>query len=185
MQILTFVALLSAHNPFVTEASASTAYELKIPRDTLRVFVDDMGLFARHMPGVVSVQNAGPDRFLYVTEKVLPLAGTMRTEFDIRKRAWGDSAVVYESVDPDAENYMCNKVTIRSVDTQTTSITIDLRIRLRRERGGEVHWLAPILGEEFISERMTDDLKEMLETFIQGSSKELYDRFADPRHADR
>jgi len=173
---LALVLLLTANEPFTAEASASTSYEVNIPRDSLRLFVDDVGLFARHMPGVVSVREIAPERYLYVTSKDLPLAGTMRTEFDIRKRVIGDSVFVYESTDTTASNYMFNRVVIRPTENARTSIEIDLRVRLQRESGGEVHWLAPILGQAFISKQMANDLNGMLAAFVESSNKELYDR---------
>jgi carbon monoxide dehydrogenase subunit G len=179
------ILILNTSDPFVAEAVASTAYEVNIPRDSLRLFVDDVGLFARHMPGVVSVRETGPDRFLYLTEKSLPLAGTMQTEFDIQKRVSGDSVFVYESVDPEADNYMYNRVTIRPAGDQRTTIAIDLKVRLKREGGGEVHWLAPILGQEFISKQMGGDLNDMLEQFVESSNRELYGRLQSAPRAER
>ena len=182
---LALVLSLTTSDPFVAEATSSASYEVNIPRDSLRLFVDDIGLFSRHMPGVVSVREAGPDRYVYLTEKELPLAGTMQTEFDICKRVSGDSVFVYESIDPAADNYMLNRVTIRPVDAERTSITIDLKVKLKRESGGDVHWLAPILGEAFISKQMANDLDDMLATFIESSNGELYDRLRSSPRASR
>jgi carbon monoxide dehydrogenase subunit G len=185
LSTLALILILNTSDPFVAEATASTSYEVSIPRDSLRLFVDDVGLFSRHMPGVVSVRENGPDRFLYLTEKSLPLAGTMQTEFDIQKRVSGDSVFVYESVDLEAANYMYNRVTIHPAGDRRTTIAIDLKVRLKREGGGEVHWLAPILGQAFISKQMANDLNDMLERFVESSNRELYDRLQNAPRAAR
>jgi hypothetical protein len=179
------ILILNTSDPFVAEATASTSYDVVIPRDSLRLFVDDVGLFARHMPGVVSVRETGPGRYLYLTEKELPLAGTLQTEFDIQKHVSGDSVFVYESVEPEAANYMVNRVTIRPAGERRTTIAIDLKVRLRREGGGEVHWLAPILGQAFISKQMANDLNDMLEQFVESSNRELYERLQNAPRAER
>jgi hypothetical protein len=162
--------------PFVADASAERTYTVNISREDLRLVVDDIGLFARNMPGVVGVTPLENNRYAYLTEKHLPLAGTMRTEFLIEKTVVGDSVTWYRSIRPDDPNYMSCKVVLRAVDEKSTSIRIVLRIRLAREDASEVHWMAPLLGEQFISDRMTGDLEEMLSVFIERSSDELYAR---------
>jgi hypothetical protein len=161
---------------FVVDASAERTYSVNISREDLRRELDDIGLFARNMPGVVGVTRLEHDRYLYLTEKQLPLAGTMRTEFLIEKTVDGDSVTCYRSTRSDDPNYMSCRVVIRPVDVTSTSIRIALRIRLARENAAEVHWMAPLLGEQFISDRMTGDLEEMLSAFIEKSSEDLYAR---------
>jgi hypothetical protein len=161
---------------FVVQAGGGTSYDVALSREALRSYVDDVGLFKRNMPGVVAVTPVGPDTYLYQTEKDLPLAGTMKTDFVIRKRTVGDSLTVYESVDSADVNYMYCQVLIRAANADTTTIAISLRLKLSRESGGDVHWLAPLLGEGFISREMSKDIEGMLETFVQNSNQELYAR---------
>jgi hypothetical protein len=161
---------------FVVDASAERTYKVNISREDLRLQVDDIGLFARNMPGVVGVTPLENNRYLYLTEKDLPMAGTMRTEFLIEKSVVGDSVTWYRSTRIDDPNYMSCKVVIRTVDERSSSITVALRIRLARENASDVHWMAPLLGEQFISDRMTGDLEDMLSAFILKSNEELYAR---------
>jgi len=161
---------------FIVGASASTSYTLDIPREALHGYVDDIGLFQRHMPGVVGVTPLGEGKYLYQTEKDIPLSGTMKTDFIIAKSVIGDSVTIYESVNQEDANYMSCQVLIRPITDHTTMIVIDIRLRLIRDGGSEVHWLAPILGQDFISSQMTKDLTEMLEQFVDSSNKELYAR---------
>jgi hypothetical protein len=173
-------SLLNGSALFTVDASASISYELEISREALRGYMDDIGLFARNMPGVVEVSSQGADRYLYRTEKHVPLAGALRTDFLIEKSADTDSVTMYRSVDDADHNYMACRVVIRPLDTDLTSISIFLRVRLRRENPSEIHWLAPLLGEEFISRQMTDDLVSMLDEFVDRSNSELYSRLKAP-----
>jgi hypothetical protein len=159
---------------FVAEAAAEASYNVEVNREALRGYVDDIGLFARNMPGVIEVRPLGDSTYLYRTERDIPLAGTMQTDFRIRKRMEADSVTTYESVDRDDNNYMLCRVVIRPLDASSTSIRIQLRLQLSREQASDVHWLAPILGSEFISEQMRKDLASMLDTFIERSNQELY-----------
>ena len=175
MSLLIFLCLFG-ENAFVVNASTTASYVVELPRESLRQYVDDIGLFARNMPGVVAVTPVGEGRFLYQTEKEIPLSGKMTTDFLIQKSVVGDSVTVYHSVKADDPNFMRCSVTIRPEAENSTSIHISLTLRLQRDGGSEIHWLAPILGESFIEARMKEDMEEMMESFIESSNKELYSR---------
>ena len=178
MKLLLAVLLtISGTDPFVVDASKEISYDVGISRESLREYVDDIGLFARNMPGVVGVTPAGTDTYLYKTAKEIPLSGRLETDFLIRKSTEGDSVTIYRSTNDRDDNYMSCRVEIRTVDECHTNIAIRLRIRLTRENASEVHWLAPILGARFIESRMDDDLEEMLKEFVERSNRELYGRF--------
>ena len=183
---LAVFVLLNHGEPFVVGADASTSYTVNITREALREYIDDIGLFQRNMPGVVGVTSLGGVRYLYQTEKQVPLAAAMKTDFVIGKSALSDSVTVYESVDPDDPNYMFCRVMISPLDSLRTAIQIVLRLKLTRESGSEIHWLAPILGSDFMSNQMSDDLNDMLQEFVQRSNQELYARLttATARRAD-
>jgi hypothetical protein len=177
MAVLALLALLLHGGEwFVVEASAATSYKIALPHEALRGVIDDIGLFRRNMPGVVGVTPVGKDTYLYQTQKDLPFSSPMKTDFLIRKRTEGDSVTVYESVNPEDRNYMFTQIRIRSSDPESTMIAIQMRLRLERESGSEIHWTAPMLGEEFISRQMTSDMEDMLQAFREKSNLELYSR---------
>lgn len=176
MMLALMILLVVTGDPFIVEASASTSYSVAVSRESLRTYVDDIGLFRRNMPGVVAVTPMGNDTYLYQTEKEIPLSPALRTDFVIQKRTVGDSVTVYESVDQKDANYMFCQVLIRPESETSTRIVIDLRLRMARQHASEVHWMAPILGAEFISDQMGRDIEEMLEVFVEKSNGELYGR---------
>lgn len=171
--VAVLLALLNGE-AFVTEAAAEASYSVEVNREALRGYVDDIGLFARNMPGVIEVRPLGDSTYLYRTERDIPLSGSMQTEFVIRKRMEADSVTTYESVNRDDVNYMLCRVEIRPLTPTSTTIRIQLKLQLSRESASDVHWLAPILGADFISEQMRKDLVTMLDTFIERSNQELY-----------
>ena len=174
MLAVAVMLLFLGGDPFVVEAAAEASYRVEVSREALRGYVDDIGLFARNMPGVIEAKPLGDDTYLYRTERDIPLSGPMQTDFVIRKRVEADSITTYESVNLDDENYMLCRVVISPLGPSSTSIRIELRLKLKRERASEVHWLAPVFGSEFISEQMRKDLETMLEEFIERSNQELY-----------
>lgn len=173
--LVALIVFITGGDLFVAEASAEATYTVELSRQALAGYVDDIGLFERNMPGVVSVTALGEGRYLYLTEKDLPLAGTMQTEFLIEKVSDGDTTV-YRSVDSVAENYMYTRVVITPAGPSSSQMQILVYLRLSRKNASEVHWMAPLMGEEFISYQMTKDLEDMLGTFVEQSTNDLYDR---------
>ncbi|MFN0156714.1 MAG: hypothetical protein ACKVRP_01425 [Bacteroidota bacterium] len=172
-----FILSTSLQDEFAVGATSEVRYIVPISREELREYVDDIGLFARHMPGVVRIQHLADDTYLYETSRNIPLGRSLDAVFHVRKSVQGDSVTRYESIQHDAQNFISCSVVIVPVTTTATSITISLHVRLRRESAWEVHWFAPVLGAGFISEQMSEDLDSMLQTFVANSNHELYRRF--------
>jgi hypothetical protein len=174
-----FLAILAItpEPDFVVNASAEITYMVDVSRDDLRSFVDDIGLFKRNMDGVQGVDSLGENTYLYRTSRDIPLKGRMEVDFVIRKTVADDTLTVYRTPDDNDPNWMECRVRLRPAGVSETLITVSLHLRLEREHGYEVHWLAPVVGADFIRERMEDDLKEMLKEFAENSSRELSRRF--------
>ena len=174
--VLMFVTLNSGDS-FVVDASAQIAYTVNISREDLRLFVDDLGLFQRNMAGVVGVDSLGEKTYLYRTSREVPLKGRMDADFIIERMVANDTLTIYRTPDANDPNWMECRVELTPVSEKQTSIRIALRLRMERDHGYEVHWLAPIVGADFLSDRMNEELAEMLREFADKSSQELYHRF--------
>lgn len=170
--LLLFLLLLTG-DLFVVDAQHQHSYIVDVSRPALREYVDDIGLFVRNMPGVVGIRPLGDGEYLYLTRKEVPLGSALETEFRIRRIVESDTITHYRSTDPDALNYMSCTVTVMPVGEHRTSISIALRVRLAREHPSDVHWLAPILGAEFIQAQMVKDLDDMLREFARNSTEEM------------
>ena len=53
--------LESDKTPFVVDAGGEIQYTVEISRGALKEYVDDIGLFARNMPGVTGIEPLGND----------------------------------------------------------------------------------------------------------------------------
>jgi hypothetical protein len=174
--LVLFLAL-SGGDAFVVDASAEITYAVDVSRDNLRLYTDDIGLFRRNMSGVVGVDSVGENTYLYRTSREVPLKGKMDVDFVIAKSVASDSLTVYRTPDANDPNWMECRVELRPDGEAKTSITIKLRLRLERDHGYQVHWLAPIVGAGFLRDRMEEDLGEMLKEFAENSTRELEERF--------
>ena len=182
LSALLMLATLDPGDAFVVDASAQIEYTVDISREDLRVFVDDLGLFQRNMAGVVGVDSLGENTFLYRTSREVPLKGRMDADFVIRRTVANDTLTLYRTPEEKAPNWMECRVELVPVAEGKTSISIALRLRMVREHGYEVHWLAPVMGADFLSDRMTEELEGMLQEFAEKSSEELHQRFLQITH---
>jgi hypothetical protein len=170
--VLLFAAL-SLQGAFIVDAAAEVSFTVRAHPDSVRARLADIGLLARNMPGVVEIRPVEGGEYLYRTEREIPFSGTSRHDFRIARTAAQDGAVLYRTADPQAHNWMSYRLLPSSDGEGSTLVVVRLRVRLVRESGTEIHLLAPVLGESFISEQMEKDLRSVLEEFTVRAVREL------------
>lgn len=160
--ILAITAVLS-HGDFVADASAERQFFIPQAEARVRTRCEDIFLLRRNMPGVVAITPAGPGQWVYTTERRMPFSEVVKTEFCLVQRR--DSAITYYTPLAHAANWMSFRLEPKTMDNGETAITVRVRVRLVRENGASIHVFAPVLGESFISDRMHEDLEDMLAVF--------------------
>jgi hypothetical protein len=71
-------------------------------------------------------------------------------------------------------DYLYCKADFDSLGENSTRVSINFKIKMTRENASDVHFLAGLLGEGFISSRMEEKLNSDLETFIERATKDMY-----------
>jgi hypothetical protein len=174
---LLLFAAFSLQGAFIVDATAEVSFTLRAHPDTVRVRLADISLLSRNMPGVVEIRPEGDHRYLYRTEREIPFSGISRNAFSIERTSSHDGTILYRTSDPQAQNWMSYRLRASPGGGGMTRVDLRLRVRLVRDSGAEIHLLAPVLGESFISEQMEKDLRSMLEEFSGRALRELE---ADP-----
>jgi hypothetical protein len=170
--LLLFAALF-LQGAFIVDATAEVSFTLHARPDAVCARLAEIGLLSRNMPGVVEIRPEGDDGYLYRTEREIPFSGMSRNDFPITRVPAHDGAVLYRTLDPQAQNWMSYRLNPSSGGEGRTRVDVRLRVRLVRDSGTEIHLLAPVLGESFISEQMEKDLRAMLEEFAGRAVREL------------
>ena len=75
--------------------------------------------------------------------------------------------MTYRTPGTEAENWMSFRLAPAATGNGTTRLLLRLRVRLVRNHGTDIHLLAPLLGEGFLSKSMEDDLSAMLQIFAE------------------
>jgi carbon monoxide dehydrogenase subunit G len=156
--------------PFIADASAETRFLVRQPESEVTAALKDIQVLRRNMPGVVAVATYGDSAWLYETERRMPFSEKVRTDFVLTRS--GGPAVTYRTPGVSVANWMSFRFETTPVGADQTLLDIRLRVRLVRDNGREIHLFAPLLGEDFISARMHDDLVDMLERFAENFIRE-------------
>lgn len=168
MALLGIFGTVAILQGFILDANGSTSVTLRLPADSVRSMMQQVCVLERHMPGVVGIEPSGQvDAFTYRTVREIPFSGEMRTDFQIRRVVDPDGSIVYRTTDNAAANWMSFRFKVTPAGDHATELTMTLRVRLVRENGTAIHILAPVLGEEFLSEQMERDITGMLSTFAE------------------
>ncbi len=170
------LALTLAGEQFVVDATANRTFTISAPADTVRSALGDIGLLRRNMPGVVAIEPDDRGGFLYRTERTMPFSDPVRTDFRIERIASNDTMVYYRTPDAEAHNYMSLRLTLEGHARGNSTVRVQLRVRLVREDGAQIHVFAPVLGQDFISDRMVEDLEATITSFGLRWSEELRHR---------
>jgi hypothetical protein len=159
------IGILAVLHGFTLDASGSGAITVAMAPDSARALFRQIRILEQYMPGVAGVSARADGAFEYRTVREIPFSGEMRTDFIVRCTVDGSGNVIYQSPDSTAPNWMRFRFTFTPAADGMTDVQMTLRVRLTRESGTEIHLLAPVLGEEFLNERMEGDITDMLEAF--------------------
>lgn len=165
-------------DPFVIDASSSVKFEVKRPLADIAT-LDDPAFIARHLPGIAGITPVEQDLYLWDFRMKVPLAKPMQGRFLARRNAAGPGRVSFESADPHPRDYMRCEISAVPDGKGNTFIRISIHLKFTRASGWQFHWLAPVLGEKFLSARVTERLESMLEGFILSSTKE-WEKHGEP-----
>jgi hypothetical protein len=160
--ILGVAALLQG---YTLDARGTGEIVLPVSASAARALLLDVRTLEHHMPGVAGIASRSDGAYDYQTVREIPFSGEMRTTFIVRGTVDTAGVVSYGTADSSAANWMRFVFTFAPAGDGETAVQMSLRVRLVRASGTEIHLLAPLLGEEFLSERMQSDITDMLEEF--------------------
>jgi hypothetical protein len=184
MSGLIIVLCLAVWNDsFIADATSEKEFLVLKPESVVKTQVADIQILRRNMPGVVAITEHGEGKWLYKTERRMPLSDVIKTDFVLARNS--KSGGVWQTPDIDAPNWMSFRLETRPVGSNQTAIKVRVRIRLVREDGAAIHVFAPLLGEAFISDRMQDDLESMLDAFASSVRREIEGRASMTTVTDR
>lgn len=161
-----------ADDGFTVSASVQKSIVFNSKIDKVSSYMKDLNIYKRNFPGIVSVNKLGGIESQWTYEVDAPLSSPMRMSFILVEKSATDYDVVFESKNPIPDYFKCS-ASLKEIADNKTKMVISIKISMTRESGSDVHFLAPILGEKFISKEMKKQITENLGIFLENCNREI------------
>jgi len=161
---------------FTVSAEVQKSSVVNLPRDFVRTYINDLSVYPRFFPDIISVKKLNDSESEWHYNVEAPLSPTISLTFLLKSKLSTPSIMVLESVSPEPDYLYC-KAVFDSLNAASTKVTMKFKIRMTRENPSDIHFLAGILGEDFISVRMKDKLDGDMDTFIEDATEDMYNKY--------
>lgn len=170
--ILSVFVLRSETVSFTMSAEVERNTSIGLEKDFVANYIKDLQIYPKFFPNIVSVSklNDKESEWLYRVEA--PLATPYNLTFVLEDKSSGDT-LLFESKDKTNDYLFCQGI-LSQPSEKKTKIVFLFKISMTREKASDIHFLAGVLGEKFLSEQMKDKLEGDLETFISKATKDMY-----------
>ena len=136
-------------------------------------YIKDLEIYPKYFPNIISVKNLENSRSEWIYRVEAPFASPYDVVFILEDRSPAPDTLLFESVDTVKDYLYCSAVLSKLSDNKT-KVNFLFKISMTREKASDIHFLAGILGEKFLSEKMKERLESDLEDFISGAVKDMY-----------
>ena len=161
---------------FTVSAEVEKSSVVNLSKDKVRTYITDLTIYPRFFPEIVSVKNLNDSVSEWLYRVDAPLASPYNLTFILIEKNTSQDTMILESKDPGPDYLLC-KAYFNPIADNRTSVTISFKISMSRESASDIHFLAGLFGEKFISDRMQEKLEDDLEIFIARASKDMYKKF--------
>jgi hypothetical protein len=166
---------------FTIQASTEQSIILPYPPEVVRAYYTDLAVYRTHFPGIVDTRQVSATESLWTYEMDPPLAPPKRMTLRLIRRDESERRAVFSTAE-NADDFMLCRAEMEPVGGSATKVTIALRLRMTRESGSDFHFLAPVLGQDFISEQMQKQVTGDLTLFLQRTRQDLARRAGHASH---
>jgi hypothetical protein len=158
---------------FTMSAEVERTASVNLDKDFIASYIKNLDIYPKFFPNIVSVSklNEKDSEWLYRVEA--PLASPYNLTFLLEDKSPAGDTLLFESKDKTWDYLYCRGI-LSQVSEKKTKIAFVFKISMTREKASDIHFLAGILGEKFLSEQMKEKLEGDLETFISKATKDMY-----------
>ncbi len=171
--LISFNPLLSETVNFTMSAEVERTASVNLDKGFIAAYIKNLDIYPKFFPNIVSVSklNEKDSEWLYRVEA--PLASPYNLTFVLEDKSTQNDTLLFESKDKTWDYLYCRGI-LTQVSEKKTKISFVFKISMTREKASDIHFLAGILGEKFLSEQMKEKLEGDLETFISKATKDMY-----------
>jgi uncharacterized membrane protein len=157
---------------FTISAEVENKTTINLSQKIVHDYFEDLTIYPKFFPDMVSVTDKGNNQSEWTYRVDYPLAEAWNAVFEQFKKGTSEN-LLFESNSTD-QNYLKCNASFTSVSSNRTLVDIYIKVVLTREKASDIHFLAGVLGEKLISEKMKSKLDDDLQTFIDNISADIY-----------
>lgn len=158
---------------FTLQAEVERTASIHLDKEFIAAYIKDLSIYPKFFPNIVSVTKLNDIESEWTYRVEAPLAAPYNLAFILEDKGQSADSLLFESKDKTMDYLYCSAVLTETVEKKT-KISFVFKISMTREKASDVHVLAGILGEKFLSEQMKSKLEGDLETFISKATKDMY-----------
>lgn len=173
--IILFTGSLKASESYSFSISADVekSASINLTKDIVIEYIRNLDIYPKFFPDIISVTKLNEKDSEWLYKIKAPLASSYSLAFILEDRSSSHDTLVLESKDS-TKDYLNCKAVFSQVTENSTKVTLRFHIIMTRDKASEVHFMAGILGEKFLSERMKEKLDSDMDTFFNSVTKDMY-----------
>lgn len=158
---------------FSISADVEKSAVINLSNNIVIDYIKNLDIYPKFFPDIVSVTKINEKDSEWLYRIKAPLASAYNLTFILEDRSPSKDTLVFESKDS-TKDYLNCKAVFMPLSETSTKVTMRFHIIMTRDKASEVHFMAGILGEKFLSDRMKEKLEGDMDTFINCVTKDLY-----------
>jgi|GEM_PF-1906721 hypothetical protein len=163
---------------FVVQATLRRIFEVPASVEQLCEFFSDPRSFARHMPVIEQItpvaESDDVTRWRFCIR--VPIVAPITWEFVMYRHVSAVTGEIAYSAAEDSPDFFKCDVQVRPNPNGATDADVRLQLRIWRPRARDIHPLAGIVGEHWISRVITDRMDKMATDFVTSGLREIQAR---------
>lgn len=159
---------------FTLSAEVEKSSTINLAKDIVIDYIMNLDIYPKYFPDVVSVTKLNEKDSEWLYRIKAPLASAYNLTFVLEDRSPSRDTLLYESKDTASRDYLNCKAVFLSIDNNKTQVTLHFKISMKRDKASDVHFMAGLLGESFLSARMKEKLDGDMDAFISSVTKDMY-----------
>jgi len=169
---------------FQLNSEVRTIFEIPISKGRLVQFLSDSRNYELYMPAVESlnlVKKLQSGKLLYEWNLKIempllqPIDLLIPTDFSMTDDPKSATLITYETSEKEANNRMFCQLELVETGTESTDITMDLQLLLRRGDLENVNPIVTLVGETFLEEQMRMKMKDIAIGFLRNGVDAICD----------
>jgi len=158
---------------FTISAEVSRNATVNLEAGFISAYIKNLDIYPKFFPNITSVKELNDTESEWTYRVEAPLASPYNVVFVLLNKSPSADTLFFESKEKTNDYLYCRAVLSKISDTKT-KVNFVFKISMTREKASDIHILAGLLGEKFLSEKMKERLESDLEEFISKSTKDMY-----------